>query len=114
LIGAGNYAHNRYGAAACTGMGEMAIRACTARSLVLYMKMGLSIEEAGRMAISDLHELEGRFLSRMSIIALDKNGQPAAFSTLEDATFVYMTDDMSEPVTEPRLFFPIHSRWDPL
>jgi beta-aspartyl-peptidase (threonine type) len=114
LIGAGNYAHNRYGAAACTGMGEMAIRACTARSLVLYMKMGLSIEEAGRMAISDLHELEGRFLSRMSIIALDKNGQPAAFSTLEDATFVYMTDDMSEPVTKPRLFFPIHSRWDPL
>ena len=29
VIGAGNYAHNRYGAAACTGMGEMAIRAST-------------------------------------------------------------------------------------
>ena len=29
IIGAGNYADNRYGACACTGMGEMAIRAGT-------------------------------------------------------------------------------------
>ena len=40
IIGAGNYADNRYGACACTGYGEMAIRAGTARSVVLYMKMG--------------------------------------------------------------------------
>jgi beta-aspartyl-peptidase (threonine type) len=37
IIGAGNYADNRYGAAGCTGMGEMAIRASTAHSLVFYM-----------------------------------------------------------------------------
>ncbi len=35
VIGAGLYADNRFGAAACTGMGEMAIRASTARSLVM-------------------------------------------------------------------------------
>ena len=50
MIGAGNYADSRYGAAACTGRGEMAMRACTAFSAVLYMKMGRSLEEAGRAA----------------------------------------------------------------
>jgi beta-aspartyl-peptidase (threonine type) len=40
LIGAGNYCDNRYGAVACTGMGELAIRVSTARSLVLYLKTG--------------------------------------------------------------------------
>ena len=32
IIGAGNYADNRWGAAACTGRGEMAQRCCTAHS----------------------------------------------------------------------------------
>jgi beta-aspartyl-peptidase (threonine type) len=40
IIGAGNYADNRYGACACTGYGEMAIRSSTAHSVVLYMKVG--------------------------------------------------------------------------
>ena len=48
IIGAGNYCDNRYGAAACTGMGELAIRMSTARSLVLYMKMGMSLSKPGR------------------------------------------------------------------
>ena len=33
IIGAGNFADNRYGACACTGMGEMAIRAWTRRAV---------------------------------------------------------------------------------
>ncbi|MCB9160531.1 MAG: isoaspartyl peptidase/L-asparaginase [Caldilineaceae bacterium] len=45
IIGAGNYCDNRYGGAACTGMGELAIRVSTARSLVLYMKMGMSLRK---------------------------------------------------------------------
>ena len=40
IVGAGSYADTRYGAAACTGAGEMTIRCCTARSIVLYMKRG--------------------------------------------------------------------------
>jgi L-asparaginase / beta-aspartyl-peptidase len=40
IVGAGSYADTRYGAAACTGAGEMTIRCCTARSVVLYMKRG--------------------------------------------------------------------------
>jgi len=111
VIGAGNYASNRYGAAACTGMGEMAIRASTARSVVLYMKMGLSIEEAGKTAMEDLNELGGKYLSRMNIIALDRTGKPAAFSNNPEATFLYMTDDMLEPQEQKRLYVPTHTRW---
>jgi len=111
VIGAGNYANNQYGAAACTGMGEMAIRASTARSVVLYMKMGLTLQEAGRMAMLDLNELGGKYLSRMSIIALDKEGSPAAFSNAEDANYIYMTDDMDESVQEQRTFVSTKMTW---
>ena len=58
IIGAGNYCDNRYGAVGCTGMGELAIRVSTARSIILYMKMGMSLEEAGLESLRDLGELE--------------------------------------------------------
>lgn len=111
VIGAGNYANNLYGAAACTGMGEMSIRASTARSVVLYMKMGYTIEEAGRMAMTDLDELGGKYLSRMSIIALDRNGKPGAFSNNKEGTYIYMTDEMDNPVTQLRTYVPTKMRW---
>ncbi len=111
IIGAGNYADNRYGAAACTGMGEMAIRAATARSLVLYLKMGMTLAQAGTEAMRDLADLHGRFLSVMNIIALDKDGQPAAFSSQEGKTYLYQRADMAEPVEELRTFVPIPARW---
>ncbi len=54
VIGAGNYADSRYGAAACTGQGELAIRAGTARAVVLYLKMGLPLRDACLEAVADL------------------------------------------------------------
>src|SRR5215831_20987422 len=48
IIGAGNYADNRFGAAACTGRGEMAIRAATAYSIVRSMRDGLALNDALR------------------------------------------------------------------
>ncbi len=111
IIGAGNYADNRYGAAACTGMGEMAIRGVTAHSIVFYMKMGLSHMEAGKRAMEDLNDLGGRFLSSMRIITLDKDGNHAAFSSLPDVFYVYQRDDMSAPETATRTYVSIRSRW---
>jgi beta-aspartyl-peptidase (threonine type) len=111
VIGAGNYAHNRYGAAACTGMGEMAIRCGTARSIVLYMKMGMTVAEAGHAAMADLNELGGRYLDRMNIIALDRNGTPAGFSSADGVTYIYMTGEMEEPVVEARTVVPLRAVW---
>ena len=111
VVGAGLYADNRYGAAACTGMGEMAIRASTAHSLVFYLKHGLALEEACRQTMLDLNDLGGPYLSVMNFIALDANGNHAGFSNVERRTYVYMTPDMAEPEQVPRTVVPTEMRW---
>lgn len=111
VIGAGNYADNRYGAAACTGMGEMSIRAGTARSVVMYMKMGTEIQAAGIQAMNDLLDLGGPYSSEMNIISLDRSGQPAAFSSNPEKTYIYITDGMDEPVETARTYVEVPERW---
>lgn len=103
VIGAGNYADNRYGAAACTGRGEMAMRLCTARSVVLYLKMGMELEAAGREAIADLGYLVDPYFGRVSLIAMDARGNHTGFSNAPDATYVYMTQDMGTYAEIPRV-----------
>jgi beta-aspartyl-peptidase (threonine type) len=76
LIGAGNYADNRYGAAACTHYGELAIRCGTARSAVLYMKMGMSVKDACEEAMRDLQPLLASHGGAMTIVAMDRDGRP--------------------------------------
>ncbi|MDP6343441.1 MAG: N(4)-(beta-N-acetylglucosaminyl)-L-asparaginase, partial [Alphaproteobacteria bacterium] len=75
VIGAGCFADTRYGAAACTGTGEMAIRAGTSRAIVLYMKMGLSLTAAVDEAIEDLRRLQGGLLQRITLHAIDRDGR---------------------------------------
>ena len=74
IVGAGSYADSRYGAAACTGAGEMTIRCATARSVVLFMRMGMSVEEAVNEAARDLASLEGGLVSRVTLHAIDAAG----------------------------------------
>lgn len=74
IIGAGSYADTRYGAAACTGAGEMTIRCCTARSVVLYMKAGASVVDAVYESVNDMRRLEGGLISRVTIHAIDAKG----------------------------------------
>ena len=111
IVGAGLYADNRFGAAACTGTGEMAIRAATAHSVVFYMKMGLSAVEAGQRAMADLNDLGGRYLSGMNFIAMDRDGHHAGFSSRDDATYLYFTETMAAPEEAPRLCVPLNERW---
>jgi L-asparaginase / beta-aspartyl-peptidase len=74
VIGAGMYADTRFGACACTGAGEMTIRAGTARAVVLYMKMGMSVEAAVREAAEDMRQLKGGLIDRVTIHAIDRKG----------------------------------------
>ena len=111
IIGAGNYADSRYAAAACTGMGEMAMRACTARSVVLYIKMGLSLTDACTQAMQDLNDLGGHYLSDMNIVALDRHGNPAGFTNVEGETYIYMTEEMDNPIKVKRTVIPTHQCW---
>jgi beta-aspartyl-peptidase (threonine type) len=102
LIGPGNYCDNRYGAAACTGMGELAIRAGTALSVVLYMKMGMSLHEAGLEALRDLQGLTSREGQYMNIVALTPQGEHAGFTTVPGKNYLYMTADMAAPLLAER------------
>jgi beta-aspartyl-peptidase (threonine type) len=94
VIGAGNYADNRFGGAACTGYGELAIRCATAHSVVLYMKMGLSVAEACREAMRDLQPLLTAHGGGMNIVAMDRDGQPCGItSDPKSGQYVVMTDE---------------------
>ena len=100
IIGAGSYADSRYGACACTHTGEMAIRCGTARSVVLYMKMGMSVKEAVLEAAKDLRHLKTGYLDELTIHAIDSddNHYVASFKGSEPVYYWVWTDGMDEPV----------------
>lgn len=75
ICGAGFYADNQWGAAACTNTGEMALRANTSFAVVQYMKIGLSVEEAVYQAMKDLTSLKGGLLSDLIVYGIDKHGK---------------------------------------
>jgi beta-aspartyl-peptidase (threonine type) len=92
IIGAGNYADNRYGAAACTHYGELAIRCGTARSVLLYMKMGMTVEGACQEAMRDLQPLLVVHGGAMTIVAMDSEGHPFGItSRAEEEPYLVMT-----------------------
>lgn len=107
IIGAGNYADNRWGAAACTGRGEMAQRCLTAHSVVTFMRFGITLADALCTAMTDLRALDDPYASEMNIIALDKDGIPAAASTAKGKTYIYQRVDMNECVEPDRMHVPL-------
>lgn len=107
VIGAGNYADNRWGAAACTGRGEMAQRCLTAHSVVTFMRFGMPLDESLETAMLDLAHLDDPYMSEMNIVAMDKNGNPAAASTAKAKTYALITEEMDSPEERPRMHVPI-------
>ena len=103
IIGAGCYADTRFGAAACTGTGEMAIRAGTSRAIVLYMKMGLSLHAAVDEAIDDLRQLKGGLIQRITLHAIDRNGdhRVVAVNAEEQLTYWLWQEGDDAPHAEP-------------
>ena len=107
IIGAGNYADNRYGAAACTGWGEAAIRAATAHSVVLYIKIGMNLEQACQEASRDLVPILRGTPNAMNMVAIDAKGNHYSITTAEERTYVYQKDGMETFEELPRVLFPI-------
>jgi len=89
VVGAGMYADTRYGACACTGVGEMTIRAGTSRAVVLYMKMGMSVDAAVREAVEDMRALKGGLINRVTIHAIDTKGNHKVVAVNGSAQNVY-------------------------
>ena len=104
LIGAGNYCDDRWGACACTGLGEWSIRAGTARSVVGAMQFGLSLEDACAAAFQDLFAIPVAppVDPSMSLVALGRDGAHAGYSTAPGRTYVWQTPDRTQFETAAR------------
>jgi L-asparaginase / beta-aspartyl-peptidase len=99
VVGAGNYCDARYGAAACTGFGELAIRGVTAKTAVDRLASGIAPDAVARAAIADANALED---APFNIVVLTPQGAHAAASNRAARQYVWMTTAMTGPATAPR------------
>jgi beta-aspartyl-peptidase (threonine type) len=105
IIGAGNYCDNRYGAAACTGFGELAIRGATAHTVVLLMRTGMPLLEACQQALVDLPRPPGTDDSFMNIVAVDRHGNHCGVTNVANwDQYVYMTPEMDRAAIGKRVY----------
>lgn len=74
VAGAGFYADNRYGAAACMGKGELAIRTGLARMTVMLMALGRSAQDAAREALRDVLLLPDVGAAELQLHVIDAHG----------------------------------------
>ncbi len=111
VIGAGNYCDDRFGAAACTGWGELAIRGATAHTLVTLLSQGVPLEEAASGAFAALSGLDvpgGEPI--MNLVALDPEGRHTGLSSQPGNSYVAWEEGMSNYVTLPRRVVSIAAR----
>jgi beta-aspartyl-peptidase (threonine type) len=99
IVGAGNYCDSRYGAAACTGYGELAIRNVTAKTAVDRLAGGMPPDMVARAAIADAHGLED---AAFNIVVLSPKGVHASATNREGRRYAWMTERMKEPATAAR------------
>ena len=93
-IGAGNYCDNRFGSAACTGKGELAIRLSSARMIVSYLENGLTLRGAVRKALKDVHSLQD---GTISCLVFDREGNTISGSMTGESIHYYMDVDSEGP-----------------
>ena len=99
IVGAGNYCDSRYGAAACTGYGELAIRNVTAKTAVDRLASGMAPDLVAHAAIADANELAD---APFNIVVLSPRGVHASATNRAGRQYAWMTAAMTEPVTAPR------------
>jgi N4-(beta-N-acetylglucosaminyl)-L-asparaginase len=97
VVGGGNYCENRAGGAACTGRGELAIRAGTARTAVEGLRRGLDPTAACLAALEDAASLPDEFRAPLLVLALSAGGSHGGASTHAGSTYGLMTEDMLAP-----------------
>jgi len=109
IIGAGSYADSRYGACACTHVGEMAIRAGTARTVVLYLKLGYALKDAVHEAARDLADLKTGFIGEVIIHAINSKGEyfVLGVNSSRPAQYSFWNDSMPSPeIRDAEVFVP--------
>ncbi|WP_433295408.1 N(4)-(beta-N-acetylglucosaminyl)-L-asparaginase [Pseudonocardia sp. CA-142604] len=91
IAGAGNYCDLRYGGAACTGRGELAIRATGARVVVDRLAAGDDPESACAAMLADAATLPDEFRAELRVLALTPDGRHGGASGQRGSTYCVMT-----------------------
>lgn len=94
VIGAGLYADNSKGAAACSGHGESIIRVVLAKSAVDLLALGLSAMEAARASIGLLERVRGRG----GVIVVDRRGEVGYHYNTPRMAIAYAVDGEIEAI----------------
>jgi isoaspartyl peptidase/L-asparaginase-like protein (Ntn-hydrolase superfamily) len=103
LPGAGNYCDLRAGAAACTGRGELAMRAGTARRVVDLLGQAVDPAAACRAALADAALLPDEYRAELRALALTPDGRHGGAAGSAGATYAVMTEASTEPEIHPRI-----------
>jgi beta-aspartyl-peptidase (threonine type) len=109
IIGAGHYSDTRYGGAACTGFGELAMRNVTTKTAVDRLARGKSAAAVAEEAIADANALVSHG-SRLNIVVLAANGDHAAATTKRGVKYAYQSVGMTRPASRPRTIVRRRSR----
>ncbi|HEV2250508.1 MAG TPA: isoaspartyl peptidase/L-asparaginase [Candidatus Limnocylindria bacterium] len=109
IIGAGHYSDTRYGGAACTGFGELAMRNVTTKTAVDRLARGDSAMAVAEAAIADANALASHG-SRLNIVVLAANGEHAAATTKRGVSYAYQTVGMARAALRPRTIVRRRSR----
>ena len=100
--GAGNYCDLRYGGAACTGRGELAMRSCGARRIVDLLATGLAPADACAEMLRDARSLPDPFRSELRARALTPDGRHGGAAGKPGSVYAVMTPGDREPTLRPR------------
>lgn len=102
LPGAGNYCDARYGAAACTGRGEMAMRVCGARRIVDELGRGSDPAQACVAMLIEAHGLVDPFAAELRALALTPDGRHGGAAGQLGSVYAIMTLRHDTPELRPR------------
>ncbi|MGH9099328.1 MAG: isoaspartyl peptidase/L-asparaginase, partial [Acidimicrobiales bacterium] len=102
LPGAGNYCDLRNGAAACTGRGEMAMRACASRAIVDLLAAGASPPDACAGMLADARALPDDYSAELRAIALTPDGRHGGAAGKPGSVYALMTPGHDGPEMLPR------------
>jgi isoaspartyl peptidase/L-asparaginase-like protein (Ntn-hydrolase superfamily) len=97
IIGAGLYVDNEVGAAVATGLGELVMRTLSAFLVVEQMRQGATPLEACKEAIQRIVRNNADFNKfQVGLLALDKNGNTAAFSIQPGFSYALRNEKINE------------------
>ena len=98
MIGAGTYADNRFGGASATGVGEQIIKVGLTKQAIELIRANYSPEEACRLAIKELGQLER---GEGGIILISKNLDLVAETNVHAMPRAFVTSSMTHPEVKP-------------